>query len=82
MSDPSRYDPVDLWDRMLAAKQVVEEFEAGVDPGEQVAAFLYDLKLALNGDVLRDEITGELMRFRPGHGQALTALLAAGREAS
>lgn len=74
--DPKNLDPETLWFRMLATKQVIEEFEAAreVDPVD-VAAFITDLKLALNGDILQDEISGNLMRFRPGQGQLLTALM-------
>lgn len=74
--DPTTLDPETLWFRMLATKQVIEEFEATGDAGPaELAAFIRDLKLALDGDVLQDEISGKLMRFRPGQGRLLMALL-------
>jgi len=74
--DPKKLDPETLWFRMLATKQVIEEFETARDAGPvDVAHFVYDLKLALNGDILQDQISGGLMRFQPGQGQLLSALI-------
>jgi hypothetical protein len=65
-----------LWERMQATAQVIREFEQGDAAGDQaVRSFVDDLKRALDGDILRDEVSGSLVRFRRGEGRLVGDLV-------
>jgi hypothetical protein len=64
-----------LWYRLEVAARVIKEFKPETKSLE-LARFLLDIRAAVDGDLLEDEDTGKLMRFAPGQGRLLTALLA------
>jgi hypothetical protein len=53
---------------------VIKEFKPETKSLE-LARFLLDIRAAVDGDLLEDEDTGKLLRFAPGQGRLLTALL-------
>jgi hypothetical protein len=74
--DGPRSDAPTLWRRLQVAARVIKAFKPE-DPSPELVAFLRDIRDAVDGDLLQDELSGDLMRFARGQGRLLTALLAA-----
>jgi hypothetical protein len=74
--DGPRSDAPTLWRRLQVAARLIKAFKPE-DPSPELVAFLRDIRDAVDGDLLEDELSGDLMRFARGQGRLLTALLAA-----
>lgn len=70
-----RSDAPTLWRRLQVAARVIKAFQPE-NPSSELVAFLRDIRDAVDGDLLEDELSGDLMRFARGQGRLLTALLA------
>ena len=64
-----------LADRIDVIQRLVSDYAKAGDHDNGTKRFLRDLVLAMGGDIMLDENSGELFRFAPGQGRLLSALL-------